>query len=277
MRDYVGMFAVSAGFGADELCAEYERQHDDYGVIMVKALADRLAEAFAEHLHWLVRTQWWAYCPDERLDASDMHRVKYAVTSSLSISLSLHLAPSTRSAETYFEKKSLFEDPALNFVDCRSKVSLSMTIPSKSGTVSLEPCVASLLLLLLHLLHLLRLLHLVYVSFGWLTTVCGWLVEHFRTQGIRPAPGYPSQPDHTEKQTMWRLLQAEARTGIRLTESLAMEPAASVSGLYFGHRRASYFAVGKIGRDQLDDYARRKRASLADVEKWLAVNLAYDP
>ncbi len=76
---------------------------------------------------------------------------------------------------------------------------------------------------------------------------------------------------------MWRLLQAEARTGIRLTESLAMEPAASVSGLYFGHRRASYFAVGKIGRDQLDDYARRKRASLADVEKWLAVNLAYDP
>ncbi|XP_065563145.1 methionine synthase-like [Artemia franciscana] len=171
VNDYIGIFGVSCGFGALELSTKYEKESDDYNSILVKALADRLAEAFAEKLHRDVRLKHWGYSKNEDLNPADLLKIKY--------------------------------------------------------------------------------------------------------QGIRPAPGYPSQPDHTEKLTMWRLMQAEPRTGIRLSESLAMEPAASVSGLYFSHPKSSYFAVGKIKKDQVIDYATRKKMSVEDVEKWLSVCLAY--
>ncbi|CAG0894648.1 unnamed protein product [Darwinula stevensoni] len=173
MRDHIGMFAISVGFGCNDLCASFQSKFDDYNVIMVKALADRLAEAFAEELHERVRKELWGYAPVELLQASDLHRLKY--------------------------------------------------------------------------------------------------------QGIRPAPGYPSQPDHTEKLTMWNLMNVAEETGIHLTESLAMDPAASVSGLYFAHPKAFYFATGKIALDQVEDYAKRKGMSVKEVEQWLSVNLAYDP
>ncbi|XP_024140569.1 methionine synthase isoform X2 [Oryzias melastigma] len=169
--DYVGMFAVGI-FGAEELSQQFQAQRDDYSSIMVKALADRLAEAFAEELHARVRKELWAYSAEEALQASDLHRVRY--------------------------------------------------------------------------------------------------------QGIRPAAGYPSQPDHTEKVTMWSLAAVEEKTGIGLTESLAMTPAASVSGLYFSNPQASYFAVGKITKEQVEDYARRKGMSVEEVERWLAPILAYE-
>jgi 5-methyltetrahydrofolate--homocysteine methyltransferase len=169
--DYIGGFAVSAGFGADELAKEYQEKHDDYSSIMVKALADRLAEAFAEYLHELVRKKYWGYASDENIDLDDMLKVGYA--------------------------------------------------------------------------------------------------------GIRPAPGYPSLPDHTEKEILFKLLDGENRTGINLTESYAMYPAASVSGIYFANPRASYFAVGKIMKDQVDDYRKRKGISLKEAEKWLSPILAY--
>ncbi|CAH1792878.1 unnamed protein product [Owenia fusiformis] len=172
MTDYIGMFAVSAGFGVNDMCKKFEEQLDDYNIIMVKALADRLAEAFAEQLHEEVRKHIWSYCKDEHLNAQELHKIKY--------------------------------------------------------------------------------------------------------QGIRPAPGYPSQPDHTEKQTMWQLLDADA-VGIKLTESLAMDPAASVSGLYFANPNSTYFAVGKCGKDQIYDYAGRKNQDVKDIERWLGPNLAYDP
>jgi len=172
VRDYVGMFAVSVGFGCSELCARFEADNDDYNVIMTKALADRLAEAFAEEMHQRVRTDLWGYCSKENLLAADLHRIKY--------------------------------------------------------------------------------------------------------NGIRPAPGYPTQPDHTEKLTMWRLLQAELRIGIRLTDSLAMDPAASVSGLYFAHPKSTYFGVGKITEEQVRNYAERKGIDVSEVEKWLRINLSYD-
>ncbi|XP_070576417.1 methionine synthase-like [Ptychodera flava] len=170
--DYIGCFAVSAGFGAAELCQKYEKEMDDYNSIMVKALADRLAEAFAEELHERVRKEFWGYASAEVLDAHDLHKIKY--------------------------------------------------------------------------------------------------------DGIRPAPGYPSQPDHTEKQTMWKLMDAET-TGIMLTESLAMEPAASVSAIYFANPESYYFAVGKVGKDQVVDYASRKQVDVSEMEKWLGPVLAYDP
>ncbi|XP_019625981.1 PREDICTED: methionine synthase-like [Branchiostoma belcheri] len=171
VRDYCGLFAVSV-FGAEDMCQKFKADHDDYNVIMVKALADRLAEAFAEELHERVRREFWGYSPEELLETSDLHRVRY--------------------------------------------------------------------------------------------------------EGIRPAPGYPSQPDHTEKLTMWELADIELATGIVLTESLAMDPAASVSGLYFAHPKAVYFAVGKIGKDQVEDYARRKKMEVPTVEKWLGPNLSYE-
>uniref|UniRef100_A0A673ANA0 Methionine synthase-like n=1 Tax=Sphaeramia orbicularis TaxID=375764 RepID=A0A673ANA0_9TELE len=171
VADYVGVFAVGV-FGAEELSQRFQDQGDDYNSIMVKALADRLAEAFAEELHARVRKELWGYSADEALQTLDLHRVRY--------------------------------------------------------------------------------------------------------QGIRPAAGYPSQPDHTEKTTMWSLAGIQEKTGIALTESLAMTPAASVSGLYFSNPQASYFAVGKITKEQVEDYAKRKGQSESEVERWLAPILAYD-
>nr|XP_009688315.1 PREDICTED: methionine synthase isoform X2 [Struthio camelus australis] len=170
--DYLGLFAVAC-FGVDELCVEFRKQDDEYNIIMVKALGDRLAEAFAEELHERVRREFWAYCSTEQLDLSDLRRIKY--------------------------------------------------------------------------------------------------------EGIRPAPGYPSQPDHTEKLTMWKLANVEETIGIGLTESLAMTPASAVSGLYFSSPKSKYFAVGKIGKDQVEDYALRKNVPVPEVEKWLGPILGYDP
>ncbi len=169
--DYIGGFAVTAGHGVDELAAEYDARHDDYGGIMIKALADRLAEAFAEWLHKRVRFEW-GYGRDENLTNEELIRERY--------------------------------------------------------------------------------------------------------RGIRPAAGYPACPDHTEKGLLFQWLDAENKVGIRLTESFAMHPGAAVSGLYFAHPEAKYFAVGKVGRDQIEDYAARKNAPIDEVERWLAPNLAYD-
>ena len=173
LKDHIGGFAVTTGIGLDALVKKFDEDHDDYGSIMAKALADRLAESFAELMHKKVRTELWGYAPDERLDNELLIK------------------------ETY--------------------------------------------------------------------------------QGIRPAPGYPACPDHTEKAKLFELLQATSRTGIRLTESFAMIPAAAVSGMYFSHPKSEYFGVGKISRDQVEDYARRKGVELRFMEKWLAPNLGYDP
>jgi 5-methyltetrahydrofolate--homocysteine methyltransferase len=172
-RDYIGAFAVTAGIGIDAHVARFEAANDDYSSILLKALADRLAEAFAERLHERVRREFWAYAPNETLDASGLVREEY--------------------------------------------------------------------------------------------------------RGIRPAPGYPACPDHTEKATLWTLLDAEHTAGIRLTESYAMWPTAAVSGWYFSHPEARYFGVGQIDRDQVADYAERKGLALAEAERWLAPNLGYEP
>jgi 5-methyltetrahydrofolate--homocysteine methyltransferase len=171
-NDYIGAFAVTAGIGADELAKKFDSQLDDYNSILTKALADRLAEAFAEHLHAEVRRDW-GYGKHEALSTEDLVAEKY--------------------------------------------------------------------------------------------------------RGIRPAAGYPAQPDHTEKRTLFKLLDAERATGIRLTESYAMHPAASVSGLYFAHPESRYFALDRITRDQVEDYARRKGMTVAEIERWLAPNLGYEP
>ncbi|MEO6149041.1 MAG: methionine synthase [Mucilaginibacter sp.] len=171
VTDYWGGFAVTAGLGCDELVAEFERDHDDYNSIMAKALADRLAEAFAEKMHELVRKLYWGYAKGEELDNVELIKEQY--------------------------------------------------------------------------------------------------------QGIRPAPGYPACPDHTEKTTLFELLKAEDNVHMHLTESLAMTPAASVSGFYFAHPQARYFGVGKIGKDQVEDYAKRKVMSVEEVERWLGPNLNY--
>ena len=170
--DYIGAFAVTAGLGVDELVRQFKAQHDDYNAIMTEALADRLAEAFAEYLHQRVRAEW-GYGKNETLTAGQL------------------------------------------------------------------------------------------------------IDEQYR--GIRPAAGYPACPDHTEKRTLWKLLDAEKNANIRLTETCAMWPASSVSGLYFASPHSKYFAVGKLDRDQLQDYARRKGVELRTVEKWLGPNLNYDP
>ena len=171
VRDWIGAFAVSAG-GFDARVRELEARGDDYNAIMLKVLADRLAEAFAERLHERVRREYWGYASDERLARSEL------------------------------------------------------------------------------------------------------IAERYR--GIRPAPGYPACPDHTAKGPLFHLLRAEQNAGMRLTESFAMLPASSVSGFYLSHPDSSYFAVGKIGRDQVEDYARRAGVSVAEAEKWLAPNLAYE-
>ncbi|MBU2126709.1 MAG: cobalamin-dependent protein, partial [Alphaproteobacteria bacterium] len=172
-RDYIGAFAVTAGHGELEIAKRFKDAGDDYSAIMATALADRLAEAFAEALHKTVRTGLWGHAADEDTTVEDLIAEKY--------------------------------------------------------------------------------------------------------QGIRPAPGYPAQPDHTEKATLFRLLQAEDNAGMALTESFAMTPPASVSGLYFGHAGSHYFGVGKIDPDQVADYARRKGWDVATAERWLAPILNYDP
>jgi 5-methyltetrahydrofolate--homocysteine methyltransferase len=173
LADHIGAFMVTAGIGEDEVAERFKHANDDYSAIMVKALADRLAEAFAERLHQRVRKEFWAYAPDEAFGGADLIAEKY--------------------------------------------------------------------------------------------------------RGIRPAPGYPAQPDHSEKATLFALLEAERRIGVRLTESFAMWPGASVCGLYFSHPDSHYFGVGKIERDQVEDYAVRKGWTVAEAEKWLAPVLNYDP
>jgi 5-methyltetrahydrofolate--homocysteine methyltransferase len=171
VEDYIGVFAVTAGVGIEKIVAQFEKEHDDYNSIMIKAIADRLAEAFAEHLHELVRKDYWGYAADETFSNEDLVKEKYA--------------------------------------------------------------------------------------------------------GIRPAPGYPAQPDHTEKPIIFSLLDVEKNTGIRLTESMAMYPAASVSGLYFSHSESKYFSVGRIEKDQVLDYHKRKGMSVEEIEKWLSPILNY--
>ncbi|MET0229964.1 MAG: methionine synthase [Rhodanobacteraceae bacterium] len=171
--DWIGAFAVTAGIGIEPHLARFEREHDDYSSILLKALADRLAEAFAEHLHERVRREYWGYAPDEALDNDSLIGEKY--------------------------------------------------------------------------------------------------------RGIRPAPGYPACPDHTEKTTLFRLLDATRNAGIELTDGFAMYPTAAVSGWYFSHPRSQYFVVGRLTKEQVVDYAKRKGWSLAEAERWLAPNLDYDP
>lgn len=171
VEDYVGMFAVTAGIGIEKLVALFEKDHDDYNSIMTKAIADRLAEAFAEYLHEIVRKEYWGYAKDEILSSEEIIKENYI--------------------------------------------------------------------------------------------------------GIRPAPGYPAQPDHTEKPIIFSILDVEKNIGIKLTESMAMYPAASVSGLYFSHPEAKYFSVGKIEKDQVLDYHRRKGISVEEIEKWLSPILNY--
>src|SRR6202051_1309297 len=171
--DYIGAFVVTAGIGDDVIADRFKNANDDYSSILCKALADRLAEAFAERMHARVRREFWGYAPDEALSPEDLILEKY--------------------------------------------------------------------------------------------------------QGIRPAPGYPAQPDHTEKATLFALLDAEKTAGVKLTESFAMWPGSSVSGLYFGHAESFYFGVGRIERDQVEDYAARKGWSVAEAERWLAPVLNYIP
>ena len=172
-EDWVGGFAVTAGHGIEEHLERYKADHDDYSAIILKALADRLAESFAEHMHQRVRREFWGYAPDEDLDNEALIREQY--------------------------------------------------------------------------------------------------------RGIRPAPGYPACPDHTEKDTLFRLLDVTAHTGIELTEGYSMYPAAAVSGWYFSHPDSQYFVVGRLSREQVEDYARRKGWHLSEAERWLASNLDYDP
>jgi len=172
-KDHLGAFAVTTGIGIDEQIKRFEADHDDYSAILLKALADRLAEAFAEYLHLRVRRESWGYAPAEGLDNEALIREEY--------------------------------------------------------------------------------------------------------KGIRPAPGYPACPEHTEKGTLWQLLDVERRAGIRLTEHYAMWPTAAVSGFYFSHPESKYFAVGRIGQDQAADYAHRKGMDLSTAERWLGPNLGYTP
>ncbi len=172
LPDHIGAFAVTSGIGLKELCDSFRANQDDYNAIMAEAIADRLAEAFAECLHKRVRDEW-GYGREENLSPAELIQEKY--------------------------------------------------------------------------------------------------------RGIRPAPGYPACPDHTEKGPIWELLDVEANTGMKITESFAMWPGSSVSGLYFAHPQARYFSLGKIDRDQVADYAARKQMSVAEVERWLGPNLNYDP
>ena len=170
--DWLGAFAVTSGIGLNALVKEFDEKHDDYNSILAKAVADRLAEAFAEYLHKEVRTNYWGYASNESLSNEELIKESY--------------------------------------------------------------------------------------------------------KGIRPAPGYPACPDHLEKNTIWQLLEVEKNIGVKLTESLAMWPSASVSGYYFANEQAKYFGVGKITKDQLQDYAKRRNISLDEARKWLNPNLAEE-
>jgi 5-methyltetrahydrofolate--homocysteine methyltransferase len=172
-KDYVGGFIVTAGFGEGERAKSFATEKDDYSAILLKSLADRLAEAFAERMHQRVRTEFWGYAPDEKFTNEEL------------------------------------------------------------------------------------------------------IAEAYR--GIRPAPGYPAQPDHSEKDALFRLLDGERQIEVRLTENFAMWPGSSVSGLYFSHPQSRYFGVGKIERDQVEDYAARKGWTVEEAERWLAPILSYDP
>ena len=171
--DYIGAFAVSSGFGADELVKAFDADHDAYNSILLKAVADRLAEASAEYLHEKVRKEYWGFAPDENLDNDALIRESY--------------------------------------------------------------------------------------------------------QGIRPAPGYPACPEHTEKGLLWELLNVEENIGMELTSSYAMWPGAAVSGWYFSHPESKYFAVAKVAKDQVLDYAARKGMTIEQAERWLSANLDYEP
>jgi len=171
-QDYMGMFAVTAGVGIEKMLEKYKAAQDDYSDIMVKALADRLAEAFAECLHAKVRKELWGYVKEENLSNEELIEEKY--------------------------------------------------------------------------------------------------------HGIRPAPGYPACPDHTEKKILFEILDAEKQAGIKLTESFAMYPASSVSGFYFANSESKYFGLGKIEKDQVEEYAKRKGMTLEETERWLSPNLSYD-
>jgi 5-methyltetrahydrofolate--homocysteine methyltransferase len=173
IKDYVGAFAVSAGFGVEEIVKAFDENHDDYNSIMAKAVADRLAEATAEYLHEKIRKEYWGYAKDENLENDDLIREKY--------------------------------------------------------------------------------------------------------QGIRPAPGYPACPEHTEKGLIWKVLDVEKNIGMELTSSYAMWPGAAVSGFYFAHPEAKYFAVAKLAKDQVEDYAIRKEMTMPQAERWLSANLDYEP
>jgi 5-methyltetrahydrofolate--homocysteine methyltransferase len=170
--DYLGLFAVTAGIGIEALIKKFKNEHDDYSVILIQALADRLAEAFAETMHELVRKEYWGYAKQETMTTAQLIKEEYL--------------------------------------------------------------------------------------------------------GIRPAPGYPACPDHTEKRKLFDLLEVEKNTGITLTENFAMHPASSVSGFYFSHPESKYFGIGKIARDQVEDYTNRKKVSIEYVEKWLSPNLGYN-
>jgi 5-methyltetrahydrofolate--homocysteine methyltransferase len=172
VKDYMGAFAVTAGIGIEDRVAEFEADHDDYNSILLKALADRLAEAFAERMHERVRKEFWGYATAENLSNQELIKEEY--------------------------------------------------------------------------------------------------------RGIRPAPGYPACPDHTEKGLLWDLIDPAANAGITITESFAMLPTASVSGFYFSHPKARYFGTGKISREQVEEYATRKAMRVEDVERWLASVLGYD-
>lgn len=173
ITDFVGFFAVTAGHGIEEIITQYKEANDDYMVILIKALADRLAEAFAERMHERVRKEFWGYSNEENFSNEDLIAEKY--------------------------------------------------------------------------------------------------------EGIRPAPGYPACPDHTEKRILFDLMDVEKNAEIELTESFAMYPASSVSGFYFSHPQSKYFRVGNIGEDQVIDYAKRKTYTKEEVEKWLSPNLDYNP
>ena len=173
VQDWVGAFTVTTGHGVADRVEAYKAEHDDYRAILLEALADRLAEAFAEHLHRRVRTELWGYAAEEALSNEELIGERY--------------------------------------------------------------------------------------------------------RGIRPAPGYPACPDHTEKKTLFELLDAETHAGVTLTSSFAMSPAASVSGFYFAHPEASYFGLGRVNRDQVSDYAERKGWDLETAERWLGPNLGYEP